>query len=262
MIALILALQAAPAVLSQTEQRQQACIALAATDPKAAEAEAERFRIAGGGAKARQCLGMAYTQQGRWREAAMTFEIAAKEAAAAADGNAPRYWAQSGNAWLAGGDTAKAIAALTIAIDSATISAENKGEALLDRARAQVAAGDAAAARSDIDAALDAEPRQPMAWLLSATLARRVKDLPRAQGDITQAIKLAPEDGPIQLEAGNIAALSGNVEAAKAAWQAAARFAPGTPTADNARIALSQFDTAPPAAVPAGSKPVKQPMGR
>ena len=253
MIPLILAFQAAP-TLSQTDQRLQACIALAATNPQAAEAEAEKLRVAGGGTRARQCLGMAYTQESRWREAAMTFETAAKEAAAAKDSTAARYWAQSGNAWLAEGDPAKAIAALTTAVDTSILPAD-RGEALLDRARAQVALGQNAAARSDLDAALDADARNEVAWLLSATLARRMEDLPRAKGDIAQALKLAPEDASVQLEAGYIAVVSRDFTAARTAWQAAVKLAPGTPVGDKARAALKElepvFVTSPPAPAPA-----------
>jgi Flp pilus assembly protein TadD len=97
---------------------------------------------------------------------------------------------------------------------------------------------------------------------LSATLARRMNDLPRAQTDIAEALKLASDDASVQLEAGNIAALSGDADAARTAWQAAAKLAPGTATADNARAALAQFDT--PAAAPATPAaptpaPAKQP---
>lgn len=236
-----------PSPLSPNEQRYNSCVALATSNPKAAEAEADRFRIAGGGAKARQCLGMAYTQESRWGDAATAFEAAARDADATHDPLAARYWAQSGNAWLAAGDPAKAQTALTTAITAGTLDAFGRGEALLDRARAQVAAGRLASARGDIDAAQEAVPKDPLAWLLSATLARRMNDLPRAQTDIAEAVKLSSDDPSVQLEAGNIAALSGDADGARTAWQAAVKLAPGTAIADNARAALAQFDTPTPA---------------
>ena len=252
-----------PSALSPNEQRYRACIALATSDPKAAEAEADRFRSAGGGARAHQCQGMAYTQEARWGDAATAFEAAARDADAAHDPEAARYWAQAGNAWLAAGDAVKAQTALTTAITAGTLDNFGRGEALLDRARAQVAAGRLASARGDIDAAQEATPKDPLAWLLSATLARRMNDLPRAQTDIAEALKLSPDDASVQLEAGNIAALSGDADGARTAWQAAAKLAPGTAIADNARAALAQFDApaiAAPAAPPAPSAtPAKQP---
>lgn len=239
-----------PSALSPNEQRYRACISLATSDPKAAEAEADRFRIAGGGARARQCQGMAYAQEARWGDAATAFEAAARDADTAHDPEAARYWAQAGNAWLAAGDAVKAQTALTTAITAGTLDNFGRGEALLDRARAQVAAGRLSSARGDIDAAQEATPKDPLAWLLSATLARRMNDLPRAQTDIAEALKLSSDDASVQLEAGNIAALSGDADGARTAWQAAAKLAPGTATADNARAALAQFD-APAAAAPA-----------
>jgi uncharacterized protein HemY len=234
-----------PSALSPNEQRYQACISLATSDPKAAEAEADRFRIAGGGAKARQCQGMAYAQESRWSDAATAFEGAARDADATHDPLAARYWAQAGNAWLAAGDAVKAQTALTTAITSGKLDNFGRGEALLDRA----------SARGDIDAAQEATPKDPLAWLLSATLARRMNDLPRAQTDIAEALKLASDDASVQLEAGNIAALSGDADGARAAWQAAAKLAPGTAIADNARTALAQFDTPAAPATPAAPSP-------
>jgi len=82
--------------------------------------------------------------------------------------------------------------------------------------------------------------------------------LPRAQTDIAEALKLSSDDASVQLEAGNIAALSGDADGAKTAWQAAAKLAPGTAIADNARAALAQFDT-PAASAPATPSPANKP---
>ena len=179
MIFLALALQAADTPM---DTRYKACLDLATSNPEAARNEAERFRLAGGGAQARQCLGLAYAQEERWRDAAIAFEAAAQEATAAKD---------------------------------------------------------------------------PLAWLLSATLARRTKDLPRAQSDIAQALKLSADDASVQLEAGNIAALAGNADAARTAWEAAVKIAPTSPAGQNARAALGQFDAPPPAATPTPAPPAK-----
>src|SRR3546814_5476597 len=59
-----------------------------------------------------------------------------------------------------------------------------KGEIYLDRARALVAMDKLAEARPDIDKALSEVPKDPLAWLLSATLARRMDNLPVAQEHI------------------------------------------------------------------------------
>ena len=254
MIFLALALQAADTPM---DTRYKACLDLATSNPEAARNEAERFRLAGGGAQARQCLGLAYAQEERWRDAAIAFEAAAQEATAAKDPLAPRYWAQAGNAWLATGEPVKAYAALNNALAAGTLTGQDKGEALLDRARSLVAAGQLAAARTHLHAPLEEAPKDPLAWLLSATLARRTKDLPRAQSDIAQALKLSADDASVQLEAGNIAALAGNADAARTAWEAAVKIAPTSPAGQNARAALGQFDAPPPAATPTPAPPAK-----
>lgn len=271
MILLALALQAATAPVPAgppapaPDTRYRTCLALATSDPHAALNMAERYRLSGGGAGASECKGLAYAQESEWRAAAAAFEQAAHEAAAAKGPLVTRYWAQAGNAWLAAGDPVKAHAALDAALAPGTLTGQDKGEALLDRARSLVAAGELSAARADLDAATEAVPADPLAWLLSATLARRTGDMARANGDIEQALKLSADDASVQLEAGNIAAIAGDADAAKSAWRQAIRLAPDSPMAASARDALSQFDggtatpatqsALPPAPAPATAQP-------
>lgn len=237
MIALLLALQAAAGV----DARFDRCIALVSTDPAAARAAAAQWRIEGGGWFARQCAGMAYTKEAKWSAAAAEFEAAAHAAEAGLDARAPNYWAQSGNAWLAAGEPAKARLALDAALASGGLAGLQRGEAQLDRARALVALGQPAPARADLDAALKIAGEDPLAWLLSATLARRMSDLPRAKADIAEALKRAADDASVQLEAGNIAALAGDEAGARAAWSEAARLAPSSDAGRSAAAALKQF---------------------
>ena len=105
------------------------------------------------------------------------------------------------------------------------------------------AAGDPAAARTDMDEALKTAAEDPLAWLLSATLARRTGDLPRARTDIARALALAADDAQVQLEAGNIAAAGGDATRAQAAWREAVRLAPTAPAGRSAAEALTQFTT-------------------
>lgn len=249
---LLLLAQAAPAPTpavgppDPAEQRFDRCVGLAQDDPRAAEDEAARWQRDGGGFLSHQCLGIAYASQSRWTAAAAEFEAAARGGEIARDKRAANYWAQAGNAWLAGGEPMKARSALNAALASGTLTGLQRGEANLDRARAFVASGDLADARTDLDRATVDAAADPLSWLLSATLARRTNDLPRAKKDIAQALKLAGDDASVQLEAGNIAALAGDEAGAKAAWNAAATLKPGSEAARNARNALRQFD--PPAA--------------
>lgn len=191
-------------------------------------------------AAAKRCEGMVAAGGAHWADAAQAFTDAA---GAAGPGKAAALWAQAGNAWLAAGEPARAATAL----DSALIAGVgqpgfDRGELMLDRARAAVAAGDLPGARRVLDQALALVPTDPLAWLLSATLARRSADAPRAATDIAKAMQLAPDDAAVQLEAGNIAALAGDEAGAKARWTEAARLQPAGPSGAAAKAALTQFD--------------------
>ena len=134
--------------------------------------------MAGGGAAARDCGGLAFAAEKNWAAAAAEFESAARDAQLAHDDRAATYWAQGGNAWLAAGDATKARVALDSALTAGTLTGLQLGEARLDHARALVAADDLASARTDIDLALTTASDDPLAWLLSATLARRMGNRP------------------------------------------------------------------------------------
>lgn len=221
--------------------RYAECMDLATGDPSAGVESANRWRLEGGGMWARQCLGVAYSNQARWASAGSAFEEAAREAERAKDARAANYWAQAGNAWLAAGDAPKARAALDAALASGALSGLELGEARLDRARVLVAQGELESARVDLDRALVDAGSDPLAWLLSATLARRGGDLTRARRDIEEALKRAPDDASVHLEAGNIAAAGGDEAGAKAGWSKAVELAPGKPVGIAAGKALEQF---------------------
>ena len=96
-------------------------------------------------------------------------------------------------------------------------------------------------ARADLDRALEHVPEDPLGWLLSATLARRMGDTKRAKKDIDEALRRSPDDASVQLEAGNVAVVMGDENSARAAWTRVIELAPGSRQADAARAALGQF---------------------
>lgn len=238
------------------EARFKACLEKIDADPDGAISFAGQWRLAGGDVGARQCLGMAYAAQQRWASAITALEQAADAAQKQGDARAAGILVQAGNAALAAGDAPRARGFLDAAITLGTLQGAEAGEARLDRARALVATGEPAKARADLDAALSLAPEDPLGWLLSATLARRMGDLARAQADIADAAKRAPDDASIALEAGNIAALAGRDDAARTAWEAARKLAPDSPVGKAAARALEQFADAPP---PAPTSPPRPP---
>ncbi|CAM3093397.1 Putative Zn-dependent protease [Sphingomonas antarctica] len=240
-LVLFAAAAAAVAPPSADQTRYDNCVALIRNSAPNAVVAAQGWRIEGGGILARQCEGMAFAAQAKWLEAATAFENGATLAASQANPRAADLWQQAGNAALAANDAGRAVKALDAALATGVLGGEDAGEAHLDRGRAQAALGHATEARSDLDAAKTLVPADPLVWLLSATLARRANDLPRALDDIQQAMKLASDDASVALEGGNIAMASGKTDAARTAWEAAVKLQPGSSAAKAAAENLAQL---------------------
>lgn len=230
MLSLVLLVQAATA--------EPRCADRIPADPAAAAQQANAWHARGGGALARQCAALAYAAQDKWAEAALAFEQAARESNAQERLAAANLWVQSGNARLAAGEARAAIAAFDRALVEGLLNGPAKGEVRLDRARANVAAGDLTAARADLDEALRLVPEDPLAWLLSASLARRSNQLERAQVDIAEAARRSPDDATVALEAGRIALLAEAPAAARLAFERAVRVQPGSTAAQAAQAEL------------------------
>jgi tetratricopeptide (TPR) repeat protein len=246
------ALQGGPA--DATEARYRACTDLVRTEPAKAIASADAWRLEGGGLDARQCLGLAYVAAERWAPAATAFEQAAREAETKNDGRSADFWTQSGNAWLAGGEPDSAIKAFDAALANSALQGELRGEVHVDRARAAAGLGDMAGARADLDKAVSLVPVDPMAWYLSAALARREGNLQRASSEIAKALELAAREASILLEAGNIAGMLGDLPSAKAFYARAAQNDPESRAGRAAAAALAANGSETEAA-PAGTKP-------
>ena len=252
MIALLFFAEAATVVqpaprLTPVEAKFDQCVEIINADPAKAVSFASDWQVAQGGVPALQCLGLAYAAQGNWLPAMTVFEQAAQMAERGHDGRAANLWVQSGNAALAGGMAVKAREAFEGAMATGAIKGAQAGEVWLDHARALVNLKDTKGARRSIDEALKLVPEDPLAWLLSATLARRTGEQKRAETDIAEALKRAPDDASVALEAGNIAMSGKAPEAAKTAWEAAVKLSPTSAAGQAAANALKQFDEATPA---------------
>ena len=226
----------------------QACLDQAIEDPTAGVAFAEKWRIEGGSFYARHCMGFAFARAERWSPAIIAFQQAAEEAERSGEMvQSARLWAQAGNAALASGDAAKARGDFDAALARGLPDGLEKGEVHLDRARALVALAETDAARDSIDIALAQAPRDPLGWLLSATLARRSGEMSLAKAHIARAVQLSPDDASVALEEGNIAILTDHEDIARSAWQRAARLAPEAAAGKAAADNLSRLPPATPA---------------
>ena len=251
------AVQAAPQADAAAEARYRACAALVRSNAEQALSVAGAWRVEGGGFHARQCLGLAYVALERWTQAAGNYEEAAREADAARDPRRADLWVQAGNAWLAAGEPTRAVQALDSALATADLTEALRGEAHLDRARALVALNNAEGARADLDRALQLVADDPMAWYLSAELARRSGDLARARADVGRAMTLAPDHPGIVLLAGTLAGLAGDMTEAERLYR---RVAEGAPDSEAGRQARASLETLREIEVDVPAPPQPQPQ--
>ncbi|WP_417623014.1 tetratricopeptide repeat protein [Parasphingorhabdus sp.] len=225
------------------EIRFNQCIDQAESDPANGLLVANKWQIEGGGYLARNCLGFAYATREDWAKAIPEFVQSAEGAEAAGDERSANFWAQAGNAAFAGGNYPAALKYLEAALAQNIVDGLLKGEVHLDMARVLVASDRYDEAKRQFALVHDLVPEDPLGWLLSATLARRMGDLAQAKSDIAIAAKLVVTDPAIALEAGNIAYEGGDMVNAKSNWEQAVKFDPGSPAGQAASRYLAQLVT-------------------
>lgn len=228
--------------------RLQGCLDTADDDAENGSDAAEAWLKTAKGAEvaeAQLCRGVAYSHSEDWREAEQAF-VAGREAAGADRLMRARLGAMAGNAALAGGAPDRAMAAL----DGARTDVKGLSDAALettialDRARALVALKREGEAEASLAEARTASPTSAEAWLLSATLSRRMGKLGQAQQQIEQAAQIMPVDPDIGLEAGVIAMLAGRDAAARRSWESVLKAGPDSPAAATAKGYLAQLGPA------------------
>ncbi len=147
-------------------------------------------------------------------------------------------WGIGGNLRLKSGDAATAARDFDQGLAIPGGTALERGELLLDRARAAQAIGDLATADARSAEAVRLVPGDPFLWYFRATLAVAASDVPRAKIAIARALALAPADPTILFESGHVLSLAGEDAAARAAWTKALAADPTGPTGHRARDAL------------------------
>lgn len=235
----------APPVKARTpgDIRFEQCLDQVTDDPASGLLTANKWQIEGGGYLARNCLGFAYAEQENWPKAIVEFVQAAEKAQAAGDERAGNFWSQAGNAALASGDHQLALKYFGTALEQKDLDGLLKGEVHLDMARAFVAFNKYDEAKQQFALVHELVPEDPLGWLLSATLARRMGDLVQAKSDIAVAAKLVTSDPAIALEAGNIAYEAGDVANARINWEQAVKYDPDSSSAKAAARYLAQMLT-------------------
>jgi tetratricopeptide (TPR) repeat protein len=165
------------------------------------------------------------------------FTASAAEAQAAAQ-KSRILWGIGGNLRLKAGDATTAAKDFDQGLAIPGGSPLERGELLLDRARAAQASGDLAAAGARSAEAARLVPADPFLWYFRATLAVAASDVPSAKIAIARALALAPNDPTILFESGHVASLAGEDAAARTAWAKALAADPNGPTGQRAREAL------------------------
>jgi tetratricopeptide (TPR) repeat protein len=176
--------------------------------------------------------------------AAQSFEEAAK-ASSEKDPKTARMWAAAGNLWIAASEPGKAALDLDKALALPGLEAEQRGEALLDRARAAEAQDDLQTARAKVKDAGQAISDDPCYWYFSAALAIRENDPTTAQMAINKALTLAPSDPTILFEAGHVADLAGDDDKARSYWMRAAGSDPNGEIGKAAAKAVEMLGVTP-----------------
>lgn len=199
---------------------------------------------AGSSPNALICRALEAQKAGDNQAAATGFEEAAK-ASPDKDAATARMWAAAGNLWLEAGQAAKASAALDKALAGPGLDGVQRGEALLDRARAAEAQNDLPTARARLNDAGQTISADPFYWYFSASLAMREGDRIGAKNSIERALKLAPTDPAVLFEAGHVADYTGDDDQARHYWQQAADGDPHGPVGKAAAKAIEMLGVTP-----------------
>ncbi len=184
------------------------------------------------------CRALEASTAGKAEAAAGAFE----QAAQATDDKDParaRMLAAAGNMWISAGQPGKAALALDRALAATDLQAEQRGEALLDRARAAEAQNDLKTARAKLNEAAATISDDPFYWYFSAALAIRELDKTNARNSINRALSLAPSDPALLFEAGHVAHFTGDFAKARTHWRQAAAADPAGAIGKAARDALA-----------------------
>ena len=188
------------------------------------------------GLEGTQCRAVEATTAGKSAVAAAEFEMLA---ASSVGPTRARALAAAGNMWLAAGDHGKAALALDRALAGPGLQAEQRGEALLDRARVAEAQGDLKLARARASEAEQTIGEDPFLWYFLAGLAIREENRTEAQRAIDRALALEPNEPLVLFQAGHVHHFLGDEARARDFWTRASAADPTGPIGKQSKEALA-----------------------
>lgn len=186
------------------------------------------------------CRAVAAQGEGKFADAATGFEAAAG-LAKPGDPAVDRMLAAAGNMWIAANQPGKAALAIDRALAGAGLLADQRGLALLDRARAAEAQGDLKTARAKLSEAARTISEDPFLWYFSAALSIRENDIPAAKAAINRALAMIPNDPTVLFEAGHVYQAAGEDSKARDYWTRAVTADPNGPSGQAAKRALAML---------------------
>ena len=155
-------------------------------------------------------------------------------------------WAAAGNLWISANQAGKAALDLDRALSMPGLEAEQRGEALLDRARAAEAQDDLQdRARQGQRSGRRRSPtiRSTGIFRPRSRSARTIRE-PRKSA-INKALSMAPNDPTILFEAGHVAHFTGDDDKARSYWMRAAGSDPNGATGKAAAKAVEMLGVTP-----------------
>ncbi|MCC7049953.1 MAG: tetratricopeptide repeat protein [Alphaproteobacteria bacterium] len=220
-------------------QRYDACMTLTRRDAMAAFEQALNWQDQGGGAPAKHCAAAALVSMKQFKEGAARLEALAQEI------KQPEMepvrigvLAQAGQAWLLAGDTGRAFAAQSAALQLAP----QDPEIWIDRGQTLATAKNYKEAIEDFDKAIAIDPERADAYMFRASARRYMEDLARARQDIDKALKLAPTDPDAMVERGIIKRLTNDDAGAREDWMQVIRRFPDSAASAAAQTNLEKLD--------------------
>ena len=187
----------APPVLAQNSARYGRCLDVADKNPAIALPDAESWAKMGGGTLAEHCAAMAQVRLKRYPEAAARLEKLAR-ASGTPGAMRAEIFTQAGNAWLLGGNGAKAVAnlntALSLSVGDADLYADlGRAEAMIRNWRQAV---------THLSTALAMRPKSPDLLLLRASAQRALRQYKSALNDLNSALATQRGDAALLMERG------------------------------------------------------------
>jgi regulator of sirC expression with transglutaminase-like and TPR domain len=215
----------------------RACLILAKTKPMDGWEEALAWQSLGGGDAARHCAAVALIGLGKHKEAASRLETLANESVRE-DRVRAEMLAQAAQAWMLAGNLTRADSVQRGALKLAP----GDPDIMLDHAVLLAQVHHYREAVEVLSAVLRRQPNRVEALTLRASAFRYLDDLPGAEDDVNNALKLDPNFADALLERGMLRRIKGNDAAAREDWLAAMAAAPDSEAADTARTNLEKLD--------------------